>query len=79
MAAGKVTEIRDLAEYNRVLSEHVHQLVVVDFTASWCGPCQFIKPKYHAMAESEEYSGVLFLKVIIMYGAATALYHQGTV
>ncbi|OQS03753.1 hypothetical protein THRCLA_03951 [Thraustotheca clavata] len=37
------------------------KLVVVDFTASWCGPCQMIKPRFHAFAS--QYPNVVFLEV----------------
>ncbi|EQC33974.1 hypothetical protein SDRG_08653 [Saprolegnia diclina VS20] len=37
------------------------KLVVADFTASWCGPCQMIKPRFHAMAD--QYTDVVFLEV----------------
>ncbi|CAN0924380.1 Thioredoxin H2 [Linum grandiflorum] len=38
-----------------------NQLLVIDFAASWCGPCRFIEPAVNAMAD--KFSDVSFAKI----------------
>ena len=38
---------------------------VVDFTATWCGPCKAIAPHYENMAEDPVFQDVTFAKVDI--------------
>jgi len=57
-----VTQIHSQAEFDAALSgAGKSKLVVVDFFATWCGPCQQIAPKFEAMAK--ELSQARFLKV----------------
>ena len=54
------TKIDTLADLNAKIST-AEGLVVIDFFAVWCPPCQNIAPCVEAMAK--EFSSVLFLKV----------------
>jgi thioredoxin 1 len=47
------------------------KLVVIDFTASWCGPCKAIAPLYKELAE-EFGDDVVFLKVDVDENPDTA-------
>lgn len=47
-----VTYIQDQAEFDNLLSQT--PLLVVDFTASWCGPCKLVAPLMTQLANDYE-------------------------
>lgn len=49
---GTATFIKDETEFDSLLAKE--PLLVVDFTASWCGPCKHVGPLMDRLAE--EYS-----------------------
>ena len=52
------------AEFDEIMKGAGDKAIIVDFTASWCGPCQFIGPKFAELAEQNSGSDkVIFLKV----------------
>ena len=56
-------------EFDEALKDD--KLVVVDFTASWCPPCQMIAPKFAELATELEGTAVL-VKVDVDDNADTA-------
>uniref|UniRef100_K7FWV5 Thioredoxin n=1 Tax=Pelodiscus sinensis TaxID=13735 RepID=K7FWV5_PELSI len=48
-------------EFQTLLKCAGDKLVVVDFSATWCGPCKMIKPFFHSLCE--KYPDVVFLEV----------------
>ncbi|KAJ3146818.1 Cytoplasmic thioredoxin isoenzyme 2 [Geranomyces michiganensis] len=53
-----VKVVKTAEEYAAVLKENK---VVIDFHATWCGPCKMIAPKYEAF--STKYTGATFVKL----------------
>ncbi|XP_072534614.1 thioredoxin-like [Salminus brasiliensis] len=58
-----VIVIEDQEAFDKALAEAGDKLVVVDFTATWCGPCQSIGPFFTRLSEMEGNANVVFLKV----------------
>nr|XP_046237499.1 thioredoxin [Scatophagus argus] len=58
-----VHQVEDLDEFKKILKESGDKLVVVDFTATWCGPCKQIGPFFEELSRHSENKNVIFLKV----------------
>mmetsp|Transcript_15266 Transcript_15266/g.46133 ORF Transcript_15266/g.46133 Transcript_15266/m.46133 type:complete len:122 (-) Transcript_15266:973-1338(-) len=57
--AGEVAHIETEAEWESALADN--DVVIVDFTAQWCGPCRTIGPYFDDLAP--QFPNVKFIKV----------------
>ena len=66
-----VHKVAKKAEFDSIIKSH--ERVAVDFTATWCGPCQMIGPKFEKLAE--KYSSIKFIKVDVDENSETSEAH----
>lgn len=60
-AGGRIKVVASDSDFQKELATAGDRLLVVDFFATWCGPCKKIAPKFASL--SEKYSDVVFVKV----------------
>lgn len=56
-----IVEVTNDSFFAQKISEAGNHLVVIDFFASWCGPCNMIAPFFKQL--TTKYSNAVFLKV----------------
>ncbi|XP_062985260.1 thioredoxin-like [Elgaria multicarinata webbii] len=71
-AAKMVLIVGTLEEFSTHLKTADQKLIVVDFSATWCGPCKVIKPFFHSL--QEKYPNVIFLEVDVDDAQEVATY-----
>lgn len=62
-----VLQVETIDEWNKLAIEHKEKknVMVVYFSANWCGPCKALKPAFEALSEQYKNRSVVFLKIDI--------------
>merc|ERR1711909_221564 len=64
----KMKAVATKKEFDQIVKDN--KLVAIDFTATWCGPCKMIGPKFEAMAS--EFPSVTCIKVDVDANSETS-------
>ncbi|KAL4332076.1 hypothetical protein GQ457_07G016850 [Hibiscus cannabinus] len=62
-STAKIVEMHSLAQWNEKLAstKQSNKLLVMDFSATWCGPCKWMEPAIEEYANT--YPDVEFIKI----------------
>lgn len=57
----KAVHISSVDEFRTLIASSAFETTIVDFSATWCGPCVGIAPYFETLAQQNQ--GIQFLKV----------------
>ncbi|MEJ2248135.1 MAG: thioredoxin [Candidatus Lokiarchaeota archaeon] len=58
----KIVKVHNMNEFDALINEYPETIILIDFTAVWCGPCQMFGPIFEKL--SQDYSeDFIFAKV----------------
>lgn len=54
-------EITSINSFNNIVKDNMNKIIVLKFTASWCGPCQRIKKDYQKLIDT--FPNIIFTEI----------------
>jgi thioredoxin 1 len=72
MGGGRVIQVATKEQWDKIMAENPGKAIIVDFTATWCGPCQMIGPIFTKLSEDPAYANIVFLKVDVDENSAVS-------
>ena len=67
-----IIEIHSSEEFNKLLKDYPETIIIIDFWAVWCGPCQFFAPIFKKL-HGEYREDFIFIKVNVDENNAIAM------
>lgn len=59
MPVSHPTNLKELEQY--IFQKQ--SIVIVKFSATWCGPCKMIAPLFHQLSDDPKYKSMIFLDI----------------
>ena len=72
-----IVKLHTAEEYDKLLKDYPNTVIVIDFTAVWCGPCRFYAPIFKKI-QGEYSNDFIFAKVDVDENSAVAMRYQIT-
>lgn len=70
---GTVIEIKTESDFQHIKSQNK---VIIDFHATWCGPCKALAPRLNNIAKKYKNKGIIVVKIDVDQLSSVATYYN---